>query len=113
MGRFFTNNGIGLGNSKKLVIDVLKLTDQFGVDAGDPNKFIDAVLELLYRVPVSVTFKNYAKNILLSGQSSDYYWSDAWEAYKSNPNTTNTTTVTTRLQTFYKFIVDQPEFHLS
>jgi uncharacterized protein (DUF1800 family) len=113
VGRFFTNNGIGLGNSKKLVIDVLKITDQFGVDAGDPNKFIDAVLELLYRVPVSVTFKNYAKNILLSGQSSDYYWSDAWEAYKSNPNTTNTTTVTTRLQTFYKFIVDQPEFHLS
>ena len=111
--KFFTNTGISLGNSKKLVIDVLKITDQFGSDAGDPNKLIDAVLELLYRVPVSVTFKNYAKNILLSGQSSDYYWSDAWEAYKSNPNTTNTTTVNTRLQTFYKFIVDQPEFHLS
>ncbi len=111
--KFFTNTGISLGNSKKLAIDVLKVTDLFGADAGDPNKLINAVLELLYRVPVSTTFKNYAKNILLSGQSSDYYWSDAWDAYKGNPNATNTTTVNTRLQTFYKFLVDQPEFHLS
>lgn len=111
--KFLTNTGIGLGNGKKLYIDVLKFTDQFGADAGDPNKLIAAVLELLYRVPVSEKFKAYAKNILLSGQTSDYYWTDAWNAYKTNPNTTNTTTVNTRLQTFYKLIVDQPEFHLS
>jgi uncharacterized protein (DUF1800 family) len=111
--RFLTNNGVSLGNGKKLVIDVLKFTDQFGSDASDPNKLIDAVVELLYRVPVTVKFKNYIKNILLSGQTSDYYWSDAWNAYKNTPNATNTATVNTRLQTFYKFIVDQPEFHLS
>jgi hypothetical protein len=111
--KYLTNNGVGLGNSKKLVIDALKFTDQFGADAGDPNKLIDAVVELIYRVPVTTKFKNYIKNILLSGQSSDYYWSDAWNAYKTSPTTTNTATVNTRLQTFYKFIVDQPEFHLS
>ena len=110
--KFLTNNGIGLGNSKKLIIDVLKFTDQFGNDASDPNKLIDAVLEILYRVPVSTTFKNYAKNILLSGQTSDYYWTDAWDAYKTTPNATNTATVNTRLQTFYKLLVDLPEFHL-
>ena len=110
--KFLTNNGIGLGNSKKLVIDVLKFTDQFGNDAGEPNKLIDRVLEILYRVPVSTTLKNYAKNILLSGQTSDYYWTDAWDAYKTNPTTTNIATVNTRLQTFYKLFVDLPEFHL-
>ncbi len=110
--KFLTNNGFGLGNSKKLVIDVLKFTDQFGNDAGDPNKLIDRVLEIIYRVPVSTTLKNYAKNILLSGQTSDYYWTDAWDAYKTNPTTTNIATVNTRLQTFYKLLVDLPEFHL-
>ncbi len=110
--KFLTNNGFGLGNNKKLVIDVLKFTDQFGNDAGDPNKLIDRVLEILYRVPVSTTLKNYAKNILLSGQTSDYYWTDAWDAYKTNPTTTNIATVNTRLQTFYKLLVDLPEFHL-
>lgn len=110
--KFLTNNGFGLGNGKKLVIDVLKFTDQFGNDASDPNKLIDRVLEILYRVPVSTTLKNYAKNILLSGQTSDYYWTDAWDAYKATPTTTNTATVSTRLQTFYKLLVDLPEFHL-
>ncbi len=110
--KFLTNNGFGLGNNKKLVIDVLKFTDQFGNDAGDPNKLIDRVLEILYRVPVSTTLKNYAKNVLLSGQTSDYYWTDAWDAYKTNPTTTNIATVNTRLQTFYKLLVDLPEFHL-
>lgn len=111
--RFLTTTGIGLGNGKTLMIDVLKVTDRFGADAGNPNKLIEGVLELLYRVPVSTTFKNYAKNILLSGQDSDYYWTDAWDAYKANPTTANTNTVVTRLRTFYKFLVDQPEFHLS
>lgn len=111
--KFLTTNGFGLGNGKKLVIDVLKFTDQFGNDASDPNTLIDKVLELLYRVPVSTTFKNYAKNILLSGQTSDYYWTDAWDAYKSSPTVANIATVNSRLLTFYKLIVDQPEFHLS
>jgi uncharacterized protein (DUF1800 family) len=110
--KFLTNTGVGLATNVKMEIDVLKFTDQFGLDAGDPTKLIDAVLELIYRVPVSAKFKQYIKNILLSGQSSDYYWTDAWDAYKTNPTAMNTTTVKTRLQSFYKFLVDQPEFHL-
>jgi hypothetical protein len=111
--KLLSNTAVTLTTGLKLEIDILKFTDQFGLDAGDPVKLIDAVLQLLYRVPVSAKFKLYAKNILLSGQSSDYYWTDAWDAYKSTPTAMNTTTVKTRLQTFYKFLVDQPEFHLS
>jgi uncharacterized protein (DUF1800 family) len=111
--QFLTNNGVGLGNSKQLLINTLAFTDQFGSDVEDPNKLIDIVLEFLYRTKASTKFKTYLKGILLSGQSSDYYWSDAWTAYKNNPNTTNTNTVRTRLQQFYKAIVNQPDFHLS
>jgi uncharacterized protein (DUF1800 family) len=110
---FLATTGVALGNNKFMLIDVLKFTDSFGNDAGDPVKLIDGVLELLYRAPVSNKFKLYVKNILLSGQSSDYYWTDAWDAYKTNPTTMNTTTVKTRLTTLYRFIVSQPEYHLS
>ena len=111
--KFLTNTGIALATNVKMEIDVLKFTDQYGLDAGDPTKLIDSVLQSLYRVPVSGKFKLYLKNILLSGQASDYYWTDAWDAYKTNPTAMNTTTVKTRLQSFYKFLVDQPEFHLA
>jgi uncharacterized protein (DUF1800 family) len=107
------NTGFNLGNSKTLISDLIKFTDQFGTDAGDPVKLIDAVLGLLYTVPVTAKFKNYAKNILLSGQASDYYWTEAWNTYKATPTAANLKIVNDRLKTFYQFILTQPEYHLS
>jgi uncharacterized protein (DUF1800 family) len=107
------NTGFNLGNSKTLIADFIKFTDQFGTDAGDPVKLIDAVLGLLYTVPVTAKFKNYAKNILLSGQASDYYWTEAWNTYKATPSASNLKIVNDRLKTFYQFILTQPEYHLS
>jgi hypothetical protein len=51
--------------------------------------------------------------ILLDGQASDYYWTDAWSAYKANPTTANFNIVNTRLQKFYLFIVRNPEYQLA
>jgi hypothetical protein len=68
---------------------------------------------LLYVVPVSAKFKAYAKNILLSGQASDYYWTEAWNTYKATPTASNLKIVNDRLKTFYQFILTQPEYHLS
>ena len=113
VNKLLTTNGYGLGNSKKLIIDMLAFTNQFGADASDPNKLIVAALELLWRVPASAKFKASLKSILLSGQVTDYYWTDAWTAYKTTPTTTNTTTVTNLLRTFYDKIATQPEYHLS
>jgi uncharacterized protein (DUF1800 family) len=107
------NNGYSLGNSKTLIADLIKFTDQFGTDAGDPVKLVDAVLGLLYTVPVTAKFKAYAKNILLSGQASDYYWTEAWNTYKATPTASNLKIVNDRLKTFYQFILTQPEYHLS
>jgi uncharacterized protein (DUF1800 family) len=111
-----TTAGINLGSGKKLWIDAVKFTDGFGdAIAGDPNKLIDAALELLYRVPPTAAMRTYLKTtILLGGQASDYYWTDAWNAYKNAPtNTMNLNIVTTRLQAFYKFLIQNPEYQLS
>ena len=97
-----------------ITIDVLKFTDQFGADAEDPNTLISSVLDVLYRVPLTQAMVAYLKNtILLGGQSSDYYWTDAWLAYKTNPTATNTSIVKTRLQQFYIFITRNPEYQLA
>lgn len=109
-----TTAGVTQGG-KKLWIDTVKFTDGFGdAIASDPNLLIDAALELLYRVPPTAAMRAYLKtNILLGGQASDHYWTDAWLAYKAAPtNAAALNIVTTRLQAFYKFMVQNPEFQL-
>ena len=113
-----TTTGIVLDRTsgKKLWIDTVKYTDGFGdAIAGDPNLLIDAVLELHYRVPPTNAMRTYLKTtILLGGQASDHYWTDAWMAYKAAPtNAAALSLVTTRLQAFYKFLVQNPEYQLS
>lgn len=113
-----TTTGIVLDRTsgKKLWIDTVKYTDGFGdAIAGDPNLLIDAVLQLHYRVPPTNAMRTYLKTtILLGGQASDHYWTDAWMAYKAAPtNTAALSLVTTRLQAFYKFLVQNPEYQLS
>ncbi len=112
--QYFTTAGFNLGNSKKFYGDVLAFTDQFGADAYDPNTLITRTLEIMYRIPVGDAFKAYLKTtILLGGQASDHYWTDAWTAYKTTPSTVNVNVVVTRLTKFFKFLADRPEYQLS
>ena len=81
----------------------------------DPNLLISDSLDILYRVPISDESKSYLKQtILLTGQTNDYYWTDAWNAYIANPtDMVAKDTVLTRLQTLYKYLMNLPEYHLS
>ncbi len=81
----------------------------------DPDKLIGQSLDILYRVPLSADGLAYLKtNILLSGQTSDYYWTNAWVAYTSNPtDMVARSTVETRLVALYKYLMNLPEYHLS
>jgi hypothetical protein len=63
---------------------------------------------------VSVTTKNYLKQILLSAQAQDYYWSDVWNTYITDPtNTANTATVKQRLQYVYAYLLNLAEYQLA
>jgi hypothetical protein len=76
---------------------------------------LDEVLNIMYRVPLSSTTKQSIKQqILLSNQSLDHYWTDAWVAYMNNPgNSMNYTTVNTRLKTLYQYLMNLAEYQLS
>jgi uncharacterized protein (DUF1800 family) len=113
----FTDQMISTGNtmnSVTLVIDPLAFVQKLS-NPGDPNLLISDSLDILYRVPLSDDSKTYLKqSILLSGQTTDYYWTQAWTNYINNPSDMIAKeTVLTRLQALYKYLMNLPEYHLS
>ncbi|MDP4150968.1 MAG: DUF1800 domain-containing protein [Bacteroidota bacterium] len=82
---------------------------------GDPNLLVSDSLDVLLRPPLSDSSKQLLKqSILLGGLTTDFYWTNAWQAYIANPSDMNAfTTVDTRLRSLYKYIMDLPEYHLS
>lgn len=97
-----------------LKIDPVAFAKQLS-NPGDPNALINDSLVILYRVPVSDTNITTIKTtILLSGQVSDYYWTNAWNAYLANP-TDNMAyqTVYMRLRDLYRYFMNLAEYQLS
>ncbi len=100
-------------NGKKIVIDTVAFANSLSNPA-DPNSLINDVLTLLYTIDSSQKLKDFLKSILLSGQISDHYWTDAWNAYKANLNDAMTKgIVTTRLQAMFKYMMNLSEYQLS
>lgn len=113
----FTDNMILQGitqNTATIIIDPIAFASALP-NPGDPNALIDDSLSILFRYPLSDATKAFIKeSILLSGQTTDYYWTNAWDAYTSNPNDAMAKSlVQTRLQAFYKYLMNLPEYHLS
>lgn len=101
-------NGIGTGNPKA---DVLAFTRTLAAPA-DINLLIDEVVELLHVAPLDAVVRAQLKTILLSGQTTDFYWADAWNTYVTTPTMSNTNIVLSRLRTFYTAILNMAECHL-
>ncbi len=94
-------------------IDVLAFTATLD-NPSDPVLLIEEALSLLHPLPSDAALKTSLKAILLSGQTSDYYWTTAWSNYVGAPtNTTYVNTAKGRLQTLYQAITNMAEFHLS
>ncbi len=104
--RLFSN---GFGGVKA---DTLAFTNKLP-NPQDPNLLIDDVLELLHNLPADAALKTALKNILLSGQATDYYWTSAWNNYAASPtNTAYANIVRTRLISFYTAVLNIAEAHL-
>lgn len=113
----FTDTIITNGYSKsgkKIVIDPIAFASTLD-NPSDPNLLINESLEFLFMIELSQTSKDYLKTqILLSGQSTDGYWTTAWNNYISAPtNTSYKNVVFSRLQALYKYLMDLSEYQLS
>jgi len=92
-GGFATADDIYQPSSQNLEFkcDLLAVVAEF-TDPMNPNTLVNEAAELLFAVPVSNGVKAQLKtNYLLLGQMNDVYWSDAYELYVADPNTTNMT----------------------
>ncbi len=109
-----STNGTTRGGFK-LVIDTLILANKL-TNPSNPNSLIQELVEYLYPISISTDQINFLKtNTLLSGQTSDVYWTDAWNAYKANPtNAATKKIVTDRLQMLLKYMMSgMSEYQLS
>ena len=101
-------------NTHKIMIDPVAYAKTFA-NPGDPNALISDITGHLLRLPLSQTLRNQLKkDILLSGQDQDYYWTNAWTAHVGSPSDMAALrTVQKRLQDLVKYIMNLPEYQLA
>ncbi len=107
-----TNSGY-LRNGFRMQFDFTTIAKNFS-NPGNPNDLLKDALNYLYRIQVSPqTMAQMKTQMLLSNQLYDYYWTNAWSAYISNPTTANFNTVNTRLKDLFRYIMNLSEYQLS
>jgi uncharacterized protein (DUF1800 family) len=84
-------------------------------DPGNPNALISDSIKYLLTLPLTQASRDQLKrDILLSGQSTDAYWTTAWNTFVTTPgNTANANIVKTRLASLYQYIMRLAEYQLS
>ncbi|MDD8017886.1 MAG: DUF1800 domain-containing protein [Bacteroidota bacterium] len=101
------------GTKYKIVIDPIAFANQFSTP-GDPNQLIADMAQFLLPIQLSDNEKTTMKNALLSGQASDYYWTNAWNDYIATPTDVNKKNIVfTRLQSVLSYMLDISEFQLA
>lgn len=108
---FLINTGFAFNNTR-IQTDGVRFASTLP-DPRDPNKLIQDSMNILLGVPLSVASRDQLKtDFLLSGQSSDYYWTNAWDAYVANPTNANFNIVNTRLRDLFKYMMNLAEYQL-
>ena len=101
-------------NGKKIIIDGAEFVKLLS-NPGDPNALVDDLLNLMLRLPLSASSKlQLKKDILLSGQANDNYWTLAWQQFITNPaDMANTLTVKNRVRELLKYLMNLAEYQLA
>jgi uncharacterized protein (DUF1800 family) len=97
----------------KMIVPAIDYVKGFQ-NASDPNKLLDEICNHLLGIDISTSHKNQIKkDILLSGQIDDHYWTNAWDTYINAPGmTSNTNYVNNTLINLLKYIINLPEYQL-
>jgi hypothetical protein len=101
-------------NGKTVILDPVAYAKKFP-NPSDPDMLIADILRNIYRVSVSKSSLDVIKkDILLSGQVQNYYWTNTWNAYIANPaDKAAYNAVFTRLQSLLRYFMNLAEYHLA
>ncbi len=110
----FINGTTPSSSSTLLKFDFIAFIQQFpNATINDPNLLINEVTKYLFAVDLPAAYKTQLKQQdLLTGQTTDNYWTQAWVAYLGNPNAANTTIVVNKLKAFFTSLLQLAEFQL-
>jgi uncharacterized protein (DUF1800 family) len=104
-------SGFTAGTGSTIRIDVLAFTKTYA-QAGDPDLLVAYFCSLFIGLDISAAQKDSYKSILLSGQTSNYYWTNAWDTYILSPTTANANIVKPRLTSLLTELTRLPEHQL-
>lgn len=101
-------------SGNKMIIDGAEFAKTL-TNPSDPNQLINDLTKLMYRLDLSAASKaQIKKDILLGGQSEDYYWTNAWNQFINNPgDMANTTTVRNYIRDLIKYLMNLAEYQLA
>jgi uncharacterized protein (DUF1800 family) len=113
----------GITSNRSFKVDPIAFAQMFGnnttaqptnpTDPSDPNKLVAVCIKWLLTLDLSQVQKDSLKaSTLLSGQTTDSYWTTAWLAYQGNPNTANRNVVEPRLRNLLSGICQLAEYQL-
>ena len=113
----FTDQMLGTGytrSGKTIKIDPTIFAKSLP-NPGDPNTLISDSITYLFRLPLTQASRDQLKkDIILGGQTNDYYWTNAWTAWTANPNdTVNANIVKTKLKDLYQYLMKLAEYQLA
>jgi len=100
-------------SSQKTIVDVVELAKRMP-NPSDPNALIEDFTTYLLRMSLSQeTRDRLKKDILLTGQAEDFYWTTAWNAYLASPfNPLYYNDMYTRLNNLVSYFMNMEEYHL-
>lgn len=112
--RLLINGGLSPGGLN-LKIDPIVFVQQFpNATIQNPDLLINIIIQYLFSVDLPQTFKTETKiQNLLSGQTTNYYWTSAWNNYNNNQtNIGYKNIVTDRLTALLTSFLQLAEFQL-
>jgi hypothetical protein len=99
--------------NQKLMINPIEVARRMSNPA-DPNALVQDFNTYFLRMQLATaSLATIKQNTLLTGQTSDYYWTNAWNAYIANPSLqSNINDITTRLKNLVNYFMLLEEYHL-
>ena len=109
-------NGGFSRNGKKIGVDPVQFAASLP-NPEDPDKLIAGSVRALCSIDLPPEELQFIKtSILLSGlvgMAADHYWTNAWQAYHDKPDDKGVhTTVTNKLKSLYRHLMELPEYQL-
>lgn len=104
------------GANTRIEIDCIAFAKQYPNNViANPNLLVSECIKYLLPLDLSLNQRNIIKTqTLLTGQTADYYWTDAWNAYNAaQSNTEFESIVRTRLRALLNTIVQYAEYQLT